>query len=151
MDEEKKTIASEVLFNNVLQISEDMLQTTYALVKDLSNFEAVFKSMSKKLEVLNKNLDKHVVKQKWVKPSDKKACQDKIDQSKGLMGVCADYSKACHQASDNLIAVTERFEANNKTKDIIKNLITRVEDQMKKFKDKGATGSNKPEDPSNPS
>ena len=135
MDEEKKTTASDVLFGNVYQISEDMIQATYKLVEEISKFENVFHNMSKKLAVLNDNLSTHVVNKKWVKGADKKRCQGKIDQAKTLIEICGEYAKSCHDTAEDLIAITERFESNKKVRGIIKNLVDKIEGEAKKIKE----------------
>lgn len=134
MDEEKKVTASDVLFANVYQISEDVIQATYRLVEDLSKFETAFGNMSKKLNHINGNLNTYVMKKKWVKGLDKKRCQLKIDQSKELIIICAEYAKKCQEASDDLIKITEKFESNKKVKDIIKNLVDKIEGEAKDLK-----------------
>lgn len=147
MDEEKKITASDVLFSNVYQISEDMIQATYKLVEEISRFEGVFHSMTKKLSSLNNNLSKYVVNQKWVKGLDKKRCQGKIGQSKELMAICEEYAKSCHTTANDLIAITERFESNKKVRDIIKNLVDKIEGEAKKLKElEGNTGAMEEDD-----
>lgn len=145
MDEEKKTTASDVLFQNVYQISEDVISATYKLVEDLSKFEAAFSNMARKLDSLNGNLNTFVIKKRWVKGTDKKRCQLKIDQSKELMTICSEYAKKCHSTSDELIAITERFESNKKVKNIIKNLVDKIEGDAKKIEEE-SSGATEEED-----
>ena len=80
MDKEPKITASDVLFGNVFQISEDMIQATYKLVEEISKFESVFHNMTKKLDSINGNLTNYIIKQK---PPDftegLAACQDVSD------------------------------------------------------------------------
>ena len=142
MDEDKRTTASDVLFGNVFQISEDMVQGAYRLVEDLSKFENVFANMTKKLGILNANLNKYVVKKQWIKPQDKKRCQGKIDQSKELMAICTKYSKSCQLMSNNMIATMEQFESNKKARNIIKNLVDKIKDEADRIKENGPTGDN---------
>jgi hypothetical protein len=146
MDEEKKTTASDVLFGNVYQISEDMIQATYKLVEEISKFENVFHNMSKKLAVLNDNLSTHIVNKKWVKGTDKKRCQSKIDQAKALIEICGEYAKSCHDTAEDLIAITERFESNKKVRGIIKNLVDKIEGEAKKAKEEEDQDRAKEED-----
>lgn len=138
--DEKKITASDVLFNNVYQISEDMIQATYKLVEDVSRFESVFHAMSKKLATLNNNLNAHILAHKWVKAGDRKKCQAKVAQAKELMAVCEEYAKSCSDEAQDLIAITEKFESNKKIKNIIKALIDKIEGESKKAKEDEAKG-----------
>jgi hypothetical protein len=142
MDEDKRVTASDVLFNNVYQISEDVIHATYKLVEDISKFENMFRAMSKKLDGINSNLHKHVIKPKWIKPADRTRCKGKIDQSKELMAICEEYAASCRDTAEELIAITERFEANKKVRDIIKNMVNKIEQETQKLKEdgKGYTG-----------
>lgn len=146
MDDEKKLTASEVLFENVYQISEDMIQATYKLVEEISKFETAFRNMSSKLGSLNDNLKAHIVNKKWVKAADKRKCKTKIEQSKEIMLICQDYADSCINTSNDLIAITERFEANKKVRNIIKNLSDKIEKEAKRLEEEGNTGTtgNKP-------
>ena len=148
MDEEKKVTASDVLFGNVYQISEDMIQATYKLVEDVSKFEHVFNNMSKKLGAINDNLNSHVMGHKWIKGTDRKRCQLKVDQAKELITICAEYAKSCHDEANDLIAITEKFESNKKIKNIIKSLVNKIEGEAKKLKEEpGVTGPTGDEEP----
>ena len=141
-DKDQRVTASDILFKNVYQVSEDMIQATYKLVEDVSKFEHVFNNMSKKLGAINDNLNSHVMGHKWIKGTDRKKCQLKVDQAKELITICTEYAKSCHDEAEDLIAITEKFESNKKIKNIIKSLITKIEGESKQLKEsEGATGS----------
>lgn len=134
-EKEHRITASEVLFQNVYQISEDMISATYKVVEELAKFETVFDNMTNRLGDLNNNLELHIMKHKWVKGLDKKKVKSRIDQTKELARICSEYSIACKETANQLIIITEKFESNKKVKDIIKNLVERLQGEAKKIKD----------------
>ena len=135
MDDNKVT-ASDVLFGNVYQISEDMIQATYKLVEDTSKFENVFITLSQKLKSLNHNLEEHILKKKWSKGQDRKKVMAKVAQAKELITICEEYAASCRQTAENLIDITERFESNRKVRGIIQTLAKKIEDEMDQIQEK---------------
>ena len=130
-EEEKKLTASSVLFENVYQISEDLIATTYQLVERLTGYETLFGCLAHKLDHVNGNIENISNK---IKGPDKKLCLAKIAQSKELMDICGQYSKACRAAANKIILTTEHFEDNKKVSDIVKNIIAKIDAEKKKPK-----------------
>ena len=143
--------AADIVFSNVLQISEDMLALVHSIISENSKYEHAFANMKAALMEIHKNLEAFVLKKKWIKGKNKASNKIHDYQTEELMRLCTEYSTKCHEIAEEMIKITEKIEKNRKMRDILKNLIARIDEKNQKnaeeeSKEKGHTPDDEDEE-----
>lgn len=132
MKADNNQVVSEILYSNISQVADDMINATYKLVEENAKFETIFENQAKRLEGLVKNLKNHALNKAWLTPASRARCQQVASQALELAKFCRQYSAQAHNCANSLIAITEVFEGSRVLTRVIKELCKKLDDKKKR-------------------
>lgn len=126
----EKETAADIVMGAAAKIAEDMVHGTAAAIQDISRYHSMFRSMSQSLGRAAANLQKHMLRKKWMSSADKKAIRSKINQIRAVARVCDRLQAWCAAYGTGSILVLKKMEMNEKLAKIVSRIEADSEDEQ---------------------
>ena len=126
----EKNTAADIVMGTAAKVAEDMVHGTAAAIQDISRYHGMYKSMGGALEQAAVNLQKHMLRKKWMSGEDKKKLRRQISQIRAMAKICTRMALWCTTFGAGTISELKKFEMNRKLADVVKGIEADDEDPL---------------------